>query len=82
MNINYFFNKEFSFHINEKKKNFFHTKKQHSLPLKKEKKKNLTKSNQKFEVIYNIFLVSQIIKNSFLIINFSELQPKENELFF
>ena len=39
MNINYFFNKEFSFHINEKKKNFFHTKKQHSLPLKKEKEK-------------------------------------------
>lgn len=39
MNINYFFNKEFSIHINEKKKNFFHTKKQHSLPLKKEKKK-------------------------------------------
>ena len=44
MNINYFFNKEFSIHINEKKKNFFHTKKQHSLPLKKGKKKK--KPNQ------------------------------------
>lgn len=82
MNINYFFNKEFSFHINEKKK-FSSTPKNNILfHSKKKKKKNLTKSNQKFEVIYNIFLVSQIIKNSFLIINFSELQPKENELFF
>ena len=60
------------------KKKIFHTKKQHFLPLKKGKKKILTKSNQKFEVIYNIFLVSQIIENSFLLIFQSCSQKKMN----
>ena len=76
MNINYFFNKEFSFHINEKK-NLPHQETTFS-STQKRKKKILTKSNQKFEVIYNIFLVSQIIENSFLLIFQSCSQKKMN----